>query len=267
MKTNFKLEVNKKYINRANYLVTIKSIEDGYGTDELGFIYNENGECVNRTNMFLFENIYDLIKERDYSKLELKVGHTYRDRRNSQVKIIESYISNNEICFVGFNGNETKHYDSDGGCFEEIEWTGMYNIIEKCKFYNPFLNENIRLKKMLSNYKTYGNLVIGLDFDFTIKCPINHYVYDDILEFLQSIQDKEKYNFTFCIWTANMDREMVEKTYLENGLRWDYYNYSPINPSGIKPHFNILLDDSAGLSESLRLLQNIKLELDKNKEL
>lgn len=129
---------------------------------------------------------------------------------------------------------------------------------------NPFLDENVRLEKMLSNYKKYGSLVIGVDFDFTIKCPIDKHIYNDIVDFLKELQDKDKYNFTFCIWTANMDREDVEKTYLENGLRWDYYNYSPINPSGIKPHFNILLDDSAGLSESLRLLNNIKLELDKN---
>lgn len=195
--------------------------------------------------------------------MELKVGHIYKDKRNEEVKIVESYILKNKIQFVGIVNNEKRIYNIDGICETEIDWTAMYNIIEKCKFNNPFLNENIRLKKMLSNYHQYGNLVIGIDFDFTIKCPINHYVYDDIVEFLQSIQDENKYKFKFCIWTANTDRENVEKTYLENGLRWDYYNYSPINPSGLKPHFNILLDDSAGLNESLRLLQNIKLELDK----
>lgn len=40
---------------------------------------------------------------------------------------------------------------------------------------------------MLSNYKKYGALVIGVDFDFTIKCPIEHFIYNDIVDFLKSI--------------------------------------------------------------------------------
>lgn len=128
---------------------------------------------------------------------------------------------------------------------------------------NPFLDPNLRLEKMLSNYKKFGTLVIGIDFDFTIKSPIDKHVYNDVIDFLKSIQDNKKYNFIFCIWTANTDQIDVEKTFLENGLRCDYYNSSPINPGSIKPHFNILLDDSAGLNEALTLLQNIKKELDK----
>lgn len=127
---------------------------------------------------------------------------------------------------------------------------------------NPFLDSNVRLEKMLSNYLKYGSLVIGIDFDFTIKCPINKHVYNDIIDFLKSIQEKEKYNFIFCIWTANTNRVEVEETFLENGLRWDFYNSSPINPNSIKPHFNILLDDSAGLNEALTLLKNIKIGID-----
>ena len=37
-------------------------------------------------------------------------------------------------------------------------------------------------------------------------------------------------------------------------MNFSYYNHSPINPSSFKPHFNILLDDSAGLNESMELL-------------
>ena len=198
-------------------------------------------------------------------QLKLKIGHIYKDKRNKEIKIIESYL-NAETIFVGISEDCKRNYDINGICLSEVDWTGMYNLIEKCEFKNPFLDENNRLEKMLYNYYKYGTLVIGIDFDFTIKCPINHYVYDDIIEFLHLIQDEKKYKFKFCIWTANTDRENVEKTYLENGLRWDYYNYSPINPSGLKPHFNILLDDSAGLNEALRLLKNIKIEIDKKND-
>ena len=115
---------------------------------------------------------------------------------------------------------------------------------------------------MLSNYHKYGSLVIGVDFDFTLNCPISKHTYSDIVELLQKMQDK-KYNFIFCVWTANTDREYVENTWKENELNIDYYNSSPINPGSIKPHFNILLDDSAGLNEACVLLKNIIFVLNK----
>lgn len=60
-----KLEVNKCYINRQNDLITIKSLIGGYGTDEFGNIYNESCECISKIQMIGFENVFDLIKEKE----------------------------------------------------------------------------------------------------------------------------------------------------------------------------------------------------------
>ena len=126
---------------------------------------------------------------------------------------------------------------------------------------NPFLDPDIRFEKMIQNYKKYGSLVIGVDFDFTVCCPITGKVYSDIVKLLQRMQSSE-INFIFCIWTANENPKHVKQIWEDNFLEYHHYNYSPINPGCIKPHFNILLDDSAGLFEAVTLVERIIEELD-----
>jgi hypothetical protein len=41
-----------------------------------------------------------------------------------------------------------------------------------------------------------------------------------------------------------------------------YFNTSPINPDAQKPHFNLLLDDSAGLNEALDLFKTFLDEIE-----
>lgn len=127
---------------------------------------------------------------------------------------------------------------------------------------NPNLDKNYRLKKIIRNYEKFGNIVVGVDFDFTLVDAITNEIYEDIVEILKRGQRKE---IVYCIWTANIDDDYVKSKWSETGLEFHYYNESPINPGSRKPHFNILLDDSAGLCESLDLfvsfldyLDNIK---------
>lgn len=120
--------------------------------------------------------------------------------------------------------------------------------------YNENRNYQYRLEKMIRNYNTYGNLVIGIDFDFTLNDPVTKGTYKDMIDLIQQLN---YHNFKICIWTANEDREYVESIWSRYNLNWHYYNYSPINPNVIKPHFNILLDDSAGLNESIMLTYDV----------
>lgn len=120
--------------------------------------------------------------------------------------------------------------------------------------FNPYTSSAVRFHKMMNNYKKFGNLVIGVDFDFTLNDPVTKETYLDIVSLIKELNNL---NFKICIWTANDDREYVEDTLAEHNLKWDYYNCSPINPSSVKPHFNILLDDSAGLNESVELCWRI----------
>lgn len=192
--------------------------------------------------------------------MQIEVGKVYKNKQNEQIKIERK---NDTVSYPLYEGEDNLFYDEKGICLSNVDWTEMYDLVEECFVKNPFLDENVRLEKMLSNYKKYNSLIIGVDFDFTLNCPISKHTYSDIVDLLKSLQD-EKYNFIFCVWTANIDREYVEKTWKENGLNFHHYNNSPINPGHIKPHFNILLDDSAGLNESCNLLKNIKSKLDQN---
>lgn len=124
----------------------------------------------------------------------------------------------------------------------------------KTTSYNPNISRDYRFEKMIRNYNKFGSLVIGVDFDFTLTDPVTKETYLDMVELIKRMNSQ---SFKLCIWTANSDREYVEKTWNDHDLRWHYYNYSPINPSAIKPHFNILLDDSAGLNESIDLVERI----------
>ena len=118
---------------------------------------------------------------------------------------------------------------------------------------NPNLNKEYRLAKIIRNYNNFNNIVVGVDFDFTLVDSITGEIYADILQILKRGQRPE---ITYCIWTANDNDAYVKSKWHEAELKFDYYNESPVNPCSRKPHFNILLDDSAGLKESLELFES-----------
>ena len=117
---------------------------------------------------------------------------------------------------------------------------------------NPNLDKDYRLQKIIRNYDKFDKVVVGVDFDFdfTLVDAVTNETYQDIVEILKRGQLNE---VIYCIWTANDNDAYVKSKWLEADLEFQYYNESPINPSSRKPHFNILLDDSAGLREALEL--------------
>ena len=116
--------------------------------------------------------------------------------------------------------------------------------------FNPNLDHDYRLKKIIRNYEKFGNIVVGVDFDFTLVDAVTNETYQDIVEILKRGQRNE---VIYCIWTANDNDAYAKFKWIEADLEFHYYNESPINPGSRKPHFNILLDDSAGLKEALDL--------------
>lgn len=126
---------------------------------------------------------------------------------------------------------------------------------------NPNLDKDYRLKKIIRNYERFGKVVIGVDFDFTLVDAVTNETYQDVAQIIRRGQRKE---IIYCIWTANEHDKYVTSKWLEADLEFHYYNESPINPGSRKPHFNILLDDSAGLGESLELFISFLDYLDSN---
>ena len=122
---------------------------------------------------------------------------------------------------------------------------------------------NYELQKLLDAEKKYGKIVIGLDFDDTIfPLEEDSYVIDRcklVRETILKIQDRAD----ICLWTVAADWSIKYKIYITKsfGIHVDYVNESPIE-FGVeirKPHFNILLDDKAGLNETIKLLQEFNL--------
>ena len=132
-----------------------------------------------------------------------------------------------------------------------------------------FLSDNkLAVTRLISEYERHQNIIIGVDFDDTINDTFNRgnlgiSVLVGMLHKLQS-----EFNCTLCVWTANVNEELVRTTWSDLGLTIDYYNESPLklfNPA--KPYFNILLDDRAGLDSSFKTLTELFIYLLKKKAL
>ena len=124
---------------------------------------------------------------------------------------------------------------------------------------NPNLDKEYRLQKLLRNYNNFGNIVVGIDLDFTLVDAVTKTIYKDVQEVLQRGQRDD---IIYCVWTANDDFDYVKERFKEAGISWMYFNSSPINPDAQKPHFNLLLDDSAGLNEALDLFKTFLDEIE-----
>ena len=116
---------------------------------------------------------------------------------------------------------------------------------------DPYCNQHRAAERLYAEYTKYGNLIIGVDFDDTIyDCHANDYVFPattDVLKEAQALGCK------LCVWTANADKALVHSVWADLGLTINYYNESPIkfHDDQVKPYFNLLLDDRAGLGDAL----------------
>ena len=120
---------------------------------------------------------------------------------------------------------------------------------------NPYIYSEARVTKLIQQYKQHNTLVVGVDFDFTIYDPTTDSMYLDVVEILLKA---EQLNFTLCLWTANLARvPFILDKCKSSGLNFKYVNKSPIHIEHeiVKPHFNILLDDTAGLGQALDILE------------
>lgn len=118
---------------------------------------------------------------------------------------------------------------------------------------NPALSIGYRVDKMFNLHKKYGSAVIGVDFDHTLVDSRDEEfrIYEEIANL---VREAKEVGCILCVWTANPRKELVDAKWKEAGLVYDYYNESPLVFNGVKPHFNLLLDDIAGLNESCNVL-------------
>ena len=120
---------------------------------------------------------------------------------------------------------------------------------------NPYIDHKNVLIKLVRQHREHGTIGIGVDFDHTL---VNSYdetfpLFPAMVELLKQAQSQ---GCILCVWTANGDEELVRARWKEADLTIDHYNFSPISWGGsVKQHFNLLLDDTAGLKQTVVTLR------------
>ena len=112
---------------------------------------------------------------------------------------------------------------------------------------DEYLVHNKSLYRLLDEYKKYGSLTIGFDFDGTV----NDYhktgaTYENVKQLLR---DLKSINCKVICWTAYEDLDYVEKFLKKENIPCDGINTNgiPLKWESRKPFFSALLDDRAGL--------------------
>jgi len=115
---------------------------------------------------------------------------------------------------------------------------------------HPFNNLGAR-ERLLSDYKKYGQIVVGLDFDNTIYNHVGSQ--DEVNEVLQLILRCQALGFPICLFTAEPSSQKLSEKYnylKDLGINLTYINQSPLMKGTQKPFFSVLLDDRAGLESA-----------------
>ncbi|MBZ9693268.1 hypothetical protein [Clostridium sp. M14] len=127
-------------------------------------------------------------------------------------------------------------------------------IIIKTDYY---LNYENCLNRLKEEYNRYGKIIIAYDFDDTIFDF--HKVgnrYENVIKLLKDCRHIGRF---ICFTASNKDRYKFIKNYINrNNIPCDNINEGFEGmPNGVKPYYNILLDDRGGLITSYFLLKDL----------
>lgn len=120
-------------------------------------------------------------------------------------------------------------------------------------------------EKLIGIWRVHGKIVVGVDFDDTVFPFTSSKHVEDRCEIARNLLKELKEHISLCLYTVADEQSMVYKLHImrEYGLVPDFVNESPVQPYGktAKPFFNILLDDKAGLNETLEILTEFKQQI------
>lgn len=132
---------------------------------------------------------------------------------------------------------------------------------------DEYLIDGKSLRRLLDEYKKYGSLTIGFDFDGTVyDYHQTGATYYDVIKLLRNLKE---INCKLICWTAQKDLDFVESYLKDNDIPFDGINTNGINLGweSKKPFFSALLDDRAGLVQVYYELASLVLIVkDKNSQ-
>lgn len=123
---------------------------------------------------------------------------------------------------------------------------------------DPYLDENLCIKRLIDEYNKYGKLIVAYDFDGTVYDFHNKgYNFNQLIDLLRTCHQIGFY--LICFTCSEEDRYNDIKEYLiKNDIPFDSINENaPFTPFKTnKVYYNILLDDRAGLCSAVAQLQS-----------
>ena len=130
---------------------------------------------------------------------------------------------------------------------------------------HPYFDKGA-IVRLLTDYVKYDTLYIAFDFDNTIWDYDNYKDnYEDNKGALHNniiniLKEAKGLGMKLILWTSCISKQdEITKNELCKiwGIEPDYLNCSPLSPGATKPHFNLLLDDRAGLESSYNILKEV----------
>ena len=118
-----------------------------------------------------------------------------------------------------------------------------------------FLSQKQQYKRLLTNYRTHGNVIVAFDFDNTLYDF--HQVGDAYPKLIEMLQECDSLGFEIMCFTANSDTELVRTTLASYGIYKYGLNKSSVSFDSVKPYYSILLDDRAGLKSAYKTLNKL----------
>ena len=121
--------------------------------------------------------------------------------------------------------------------------------------HDPYTQQHMATYRLVREWQAHDGIIIGVDFDDTIyDCHKKGFKFWNTVHLLQVAQSM---GCTLCVWTANSNKQLVTDHWNLSVLTINYYNESPIvlHEGQVKPYFNLLLDDRAGLASALISLE------------
>jgi hypothetical protein len=125
---------------------------------------------------------------------------------------------------------------------------------------NPYRDNTFCVERLMKEYRTHGKPILALDFDDTVF-DYHKQGYDP-RDVLQRVREAQYRGFYIMLFTAAPPESYSgQVSYLaDHGITVDSINSNPVwLPFGKngKPYYNILLDDRAGLGQSVGILTEV----------
>lgn len=131
------------------------------------------------------------------------------------------------------------------------------------KLTDPYISRQECISRLEEEYRQHGSLMVAFDYDNTVF-DYHHkgYTFPLMERLLQSCKEC---GLKLILFTAKENKEDIIPilAYCKNrGYEPDYVNESPVMNT-IKPYYNILLDDRAGLGDAMIELHEVLIKIKK----